>query len=230
MKSLEGRITSLRAITTPMLIVNGALTALLTSLLLEVLEVNNIVLQYIASFGLAIGIGWTVLNTSVNSYLIKKYIPVLFAIGTLVLMLIKLKVFEPLDKHYSWYLTRIFLSLIGAATEYTFSHLFIKKYHETNEAKEKKLQKQKLIKDIADLERDISDLKQTLSSNEQERSHAQRILSELHQKIREANAMLKETTCPKCDQIFGSKNALNAHIGKCKIEKTTTNIERTKLE
>ncbi len=223
MKSLEGRITSLRAITTPMLIVNGALTALLTSLLLEVLEVNNIVLQYIASFGLAIGIGWTVLNTSVNSYLIKKYIPVLFAIGTLVLMLIKLKVFEPLDKHYSWYLTRIFLSLMGAATEYTFSHLFIKKYHETNEAKEKKLQKQKLIKDI-------SDLKQTLSSNEQERSHAQRILSELHQKIREANAMLKETTCPKCNQVFGSKNALNAHVGKCKIEKTTTDIERIRLE
>jgi len=202
--TLEDRITSLRAITIPMLMVNAAIASLLSSLLLKVLNIDIVPLHYLASFTLAIGIGWTVLNTSVNAYLINNYIPIVFALGSFVLILIKLEVFKEETKHYSWYITRIFLALIGAAVEYIFSHLFTLKYQE--EQKKKNAEDPKEL--LARLEKTLNRLNETETRLEQ----AELRLQESEEKLVYAKSHFY---CRHCGEEFDNPNACKNHEAIC---------------
>ncbi|TSE03345.1 hypothetical protein [Aquimarina algiphila] len=203
MKTLEDRITSLRAITIPMLMVNTALATLLSSLFLEVLEVEIVILHYLASFTLAIGMGWTVLDTSVNSHLIKQYIPVIFAIGGFILLLIKFNVFKKVPEHYSWYVTRVFLALMGAAVEYTFSHLFIKKHKE--EQKNKGIDVEQLL---INLEETIDRLNET----ELRLEETQERLNKTEERLAHVKAHFY---CRHCGAEFDNPNACKSHEATC---------------
>ena len=206
-KTLEDRIASLTAITIPMLMVNAAIASLLSSLLLEVLDIKIVALHYLASFTLAIGIGWTVLNTSVNAYLIKRYIPFVFAVGSFVLLLIKFKVFKENQEHYSWYITRVFLALIGAAVEYIFSHLFTKKYQE--EKKKKGINGLDLHEK---LEQTLDRLNETETRLEQTESR----LRKTEEKLTHAKAHFY---CRHCAEEFDNPNACKQHEAKCNKNK-----------
>ncbi len=210
MKTLEDRITSLRAITIPMLLVNSAIASLLSSLLLDVLGVNIIALHYLASFTLAIGIGWTVLDTSVHSYLVHKSIPVIFAICSCFLLLIKFKVFKESVEHYSWYVTRIFLALMVAAVEYTFSHLFIKKYKE-----DKKHQGIDLEELTNSLKETIERLKETeirLEKTQDRLDQTQDRLDQTEEKLAHVKAHFY---CRHCEEEFDNPNACKSHEASC---------------
>ncbi|PKH52435.1 hypothetical protein CXF68_17820 [Tenacibaculum sp. Bg11-29] len=64
----------------------------------------------------------------------------------------------------------------------------------------------------AKYEQSKSGIKQTVSEINIEYSEKQQILSDLKQELSE----VKQTTCGFCEKEYSSKNALNAHVSRCK--------------
>ncbi|WP_438423232.1 hypothetical protein [Aquimarina macrocephali] len=208
MKTLEDRITSLRAITCSVIfyIIGYAvkLSVLLSGILQEI--VTNEYLKIITSSFTGLALATGLLIVSVNER--HKSIPYIIASMDAVALLLVFKIFEAKD--WMEISTAIFISVFMAFVGYHLIDTFSAKYRQ---------QKNK---------QRYSDLQQELSKREQRYSELEQKINELEQLESEAEERVKATTCPKCNQNFGSKNALNAHIGKCKVEKIEVEFEELK--
>ncbi|MDY8137593.1 hypothetical protein [Aquimarina sp. 2201CG5-10] len=131
-----------------------------------------------------------------------------FYIANIILTALILNVFESADprnvefvwKPVTFYVEFIFLSLLIPTLEFATVNKWKELYHKEKEGC--KLTLSDLEEGISDTEQRLNELKQQESELEQRKAH---LLEEEQTR-----------TCSKCQQVFGSKNAKNAH--KCKIE------------
>ncbi len=206
-KTFEDRISSLGAVTVSVILyISGyavKLSVLFSDLLSEIISNNNVRLMASTSTGIALAMGLLIVSIHEE----KKVASYIIGISDSFALLLIFKIFEA--DSIEEYTQSFFISAFMAFVGFHLIRTFVRKYKESKSYRDKEQLKTELDQEVTELEQSKSDL-------EQEASETKRIVTELHQKESEANKRLQERTCPKCNQVFGSKNALNGHIGKCK--------------
>lgn len=200
---LEDFITSLRAVTIPMLLLIMAMTIKVTALFYRDFEIPNTQFKLFASILLALCVALTLLTTSVNSYLLngknKFGFPELFAISSVIVMLLVFKVFEDNGKHWAWYFERIFLSTFLGSIEYMYSKLFVKKYNERRLNIDNTLRLEEVQANYEKVQNELQVTKKELNSVRHELFKVQ-----------------NEFPCRHCGKVLKSISSRKKHEASCK--------------
>ncbi len=174
---MEKFLNSITIVTIAMIAIMIAFTIKNASLFYLIFEIENPYLRLVASGLFAFAASLTMLAVSVNADLFQKKeesnldfsFPEAFAIGSLILILIVLKVFEPVVHHWTWYFKRFFLACFLALLEYVFSKMFVRKYEQESEninieitLREYKVKFQKVQNELLETKEELSRTKEEL--------------------------------------------------------------------
>lgn len=199
---IESFLTSLLAVTIPMLLLIVAITIKVAALFYRSFEIPNNNIRLCASIFLAISVSLTLLTVSVNSQLIKgnKWLgfPEIFALCSVMIMLFVFKVFESDNEHWSWYFQRVFLSLFLGSIEYVYSKLFVKKYEAENKLVNERRELLELRKKFKDTKRELYDTTEELNRTKQELES-----TKMH------------FPCRHCGEVLTSHSTWKKHEAKC---------------
>ncbi|WP_028889395.1 hypothetical protein [Tenacibaculum ovolyticum] len=184
---LEDKMTSLRAVSIAVLLYIFGYALKISVLLVEVL--NPIIPNIIVKF---IAAGFTGIALSTGLLIVSvndknKYTPYVIALMDAVMLLLVFNILN--SKSINETLTSSFISFFMAFIGYQLISVFVTKYKQT----------------ISEKQQAISEINIEYSESLQELNELKRELSEV-----------KQTTCGFCEKEYSSKNALNAHIGRCK--------------
>ncbi|WBX78333.1 hypothetical protein PG911_08745 [Tenacibaculum ovolyticum] len=184
---LEDKMTSLRAVSIAVLLYIFGYALKISVLLVEVL--NPIIPNIIVKF-IAAGFTGVALSTGLLIVSVNdknKYTPYVIALMDAVMLLLVFNILN--SKSINETLTSSFISFFMAFIGYQLISVFVTKYKQT----------------ISEKQQAISEINIEYSESLQELNELKRELSEV-----------KQTTCGFCEKEYSSKNALNAHIGRCK--------------
>ncbi|PKH51410.1 hypothetical protein CXF68_12280 [Tenacibaculum sp. Bg11-29] len=184
---LEDKMTSLRAVSIAVLLYIFGYALKISVLLVEVL--NPIIPNIIVKF-IAAGFTGVALSTGLLIVSVNdknKYTPYVIALMDAVMLLLVFNILN--SKSINETLTSSFISFFMAFIGYQLISVFVTKYKQT-----------------------ISEKQQAISEINIECSESLQELNELKRELRE----VKQTTCGFCEKEYSSKNALNAHVGRCK--------------
>ncbi|KZS41884.1 hypothetical protein AWE51_00110 [Aquimarina aggregata] len=210
---VEDFLNSIYAVTIPMLLLIISFSIKLSALFYTTFKIPVPELKLAASILLGITVSLTLLAVSVNAKLFEtNAFPIVFAVCSGVMLLFVFEVINEDFLPWSEYVKRIFLSVLLATVEYVFSKMFVKKYQETEKAKERKLEKENLELEIAEHKEELSELKRKVNEIKQAKS-------ELEEEIAKEN----QVCCDECSRVFKNQNAFNAH--KCKPKLTEIKVE-----
>lgn len=191
--TLEDKMTSLRTVSISVLAYIFGYAVKLGFLFSDVLQsvIAHEYLRFPTSFIIGSALSTGLLIVSVNE--INKWVPYVIATMDAVVLLLVFGVFE--KESPSEIFVIVFLSCFMAYVGFNLISVFVTRY-----SKEK-----------ASHERTITELERVISEKERRRSEIEREITEKEREISE----LMSLQCPKCERQFKTKNALNAHVGKC---------------
>ncbi|CAL2077508.1 conserved membrane protein of unknown function [Tenacibaculum sp. 190524A02b] len=187
--SLEEKITSLRAISLTVLMYIFGYAFKLTVLF------NSLLTERIPSIELRFttsfftGVAISSILLFVSIHEVNKKVPYVISVMDSIILLLVFDVFN--SSGFKEVFTVVFISLFMAFVGYQLINVF-----------------------VAKLKEEKAKLKQSFREIEQEFSEKKQEVIKLERKLAE----LKEHTCEYCEEPFNSKNALNAHKGKCKYK------------
>lgn len=217
---VEDFLNSIYAVTIPMLLLVIAFSIKLSALFYTAFKIPVHQLKLAAAILLGITVSLALLAVTVNAKLFEtNAFPIVFAVCSGVMLLF---VFEVINEDFlSWseYAKRVFLSLFLATVEYVFSKMFVKKYQETKEAEERKLEKEKLEVEITEHKEELNELERKVNEIKQAKS-------ELEEEIAKEN----QVYCDECTRVFKNQNAYNAHKCKPKLNEVKVEFEEIKPE
>ncbi|TDQ22774.1 hypothetical protein [Tenacibaculum caenipelagi] len=184
--TLEDKMTSLRAVSIAVLLYIFGYSLKISVLLNGILETR--IPNTVVRF-VTSGVMGAALSTAlliVSVIEIKKYTSYIIAIMDAIMLLLVFNVFNSNGK--SELFTLVFISLFTAFIGFNLISVFVVKYQLIKSGKE-----------------------QSISQLEQIESKQVLELSKIEQEIAEK----KQTTCEHCLQEYGTRQALNAHKGRC---------------
>nr|BFF40265.1 hypothetical protein BACY1_20700 [Tenacibaculum mesophilum] len=184
--TLEDKMTSLRAVSLAVLLYILGYALKISVLLIDILTP---VISNMLIRGVAAGFTGVALSTGLLIVSVNdhsKYTPYIIAVMDAFMLLLVFDILNSSSLNDT--VTLSFISFFMAFIGYQLISVFVAKYQRIKTEKEQGL----------------SELLQAYSEKEQ-------VFSELQQQINE----LKQNTCEYCEREFTSKNALNAHKGRC---------------
>lgn len=165
-----------------------------------------------ATWLMALGWEFTVLLTTVNTRHLNRYIPIIMAAASGVIVLFFIQAFDGSQPVLN-IAQRWFVGILAATINYIYAELFYAKWLERSQQQAMPMKLVENQSTIDQLQRRLDEVQSTLDQTQRSLIERERKLVELERFKKESEA---ELTCDHCKTTQKSYGALRAHKGHCK--------------